>query len=418
MPRPGPRPYECVRRAWHSERHQPMRGLIIQQIFRLVHDNHPSATKKNKEWQEKLPIVVLRAEEIMYSKANSEAEYSNSETLWDRVNEAVDTIIRKDERTESGELLPPCVEAALNLGCVPVRASRSQRHNNPRTYLRPTHQECGDMPPKVLNEKANDRNSVLMPLHISKSSMLKMPQNVDTARSVWECNKHITLNTTQRIASSCDRHPSIGNRNSIEFDHDTSLNRGSVYPLYYGTSFKPEVPQLGFQEPQKSDSIIVGVPIFSSVAETTEVGCLQNLFPYGDDINVAKETYEAASKDYKGKGSEMGFDLSLRLGLFSDSNSSREKESGCGADRVGHRVVPVEGRLKEKEFSFFPVESAYEHSWLNKSRWNSEGENQNTEVASRKRKLPTSADIETDQFFWSQDSTSNHLAGQMRRPGL
>ncbi|KAL0382898.1 UNVERIFIED_CONTAM: hypothetical protein Scaly_0577100 [Sesamum calycinum] len=241
------------------------------------------------------------------------------------------------------------------------------------------------MSPKVLNENANDRNSVLMPLHTSKSSMLKMPQNVDTPRSVWECNKHITLNTTQCIASSCDIHPSIGNRNSIEFDHDTALNRGSVYPLYYGMGFKPEVPQLGFQEPQKSDSII--------------------------------ETYEA-SKDYKEKGSEMGFDLSLRLGLFSDSNSSREKESGCGADRVGHRVFQDEGRLKEKEFSFFPVESAYDRSWLNRSRWNSEGENQNTEVASRKRKLPSSADIETDQFFWSQDSTSNHLAGQMRRPGL
>ncbi|KAK4404162.1 hypothetical protein Sango_0784800 [Sesamum angolense] len=119
MPRPGPRPYECVRRAWHSERHQPMRGLIIQQIFRLVHDNHPSATKKNKEWQEKLPIVVLRAEEIMYSKANSEAEYSDSETLWDRVNDAVDTIIRKDESTESGELLPPCVEGA-HLSCASI----------------------------------------------------------------------------------------------------------------------------------------------------------------------------------------------------------------------------------------------------------------------------------------------------------
>ena len=35
MPRPGPRPYECVRRAWHSERHQPVRGSIIQQIFRF-----------------------------------------------------------------------------------------------------------------------------------------------------------------------------------------------------------------------------------------------------------------------------------------------------------------------------------------------------------------------------------------------
>lgn len=39
---------------------------------RVVHEVHCPATKKNKEWQEKLPIVVLKAEEIMYSKANSE----------------------------------------------------------------------------------------------------------------------------------------------------------------------------------------------------------------------------------------------------------------------------------------------------------------------------------------------------------
>lgn len=41
-------------------------------LTRLVHENHCAATKKNKEWQEKLPIVALKAEEIMYSKANSE----------------------------------------------------------------------------------------------------------------------------------------------------------------------------------------------------------------------------------------------------------------------------------------------------------------------------------------------------------
>lgn len=34
----------------------------------------------------------------------------NLETLWDRVNDAVNTIIRKDENTETGELLPPCIE--------------------------------------------------------------------------------------------------------------------------------------------------------------------------------------------------------------------------------------------------------------------------------------------------------------------
>lgn len=149
MPRPGPRPYECVKRAWHSDRHKPIRGSLIQEIFRFGHflvclllllfihvhiflslpfliaihlfltvqeeldavwsilssftfsaicyyhlllppfsywvkwsnfhfgcrlanDMHSAATRKNKEWQEKLPIVVLKVEEIMYSKANSE----------------------------------------------------------------------------------------------------------------------------------------------------------------------------------------------------------------------------------------------------------------------------------------------------------------------------------------------------------
>lgn len=41
-------------------------------MFRLVHENHTPGTKKNREWQEKLPVVVLKSEEIMYSKANSE----------------------------------------------------------------------------------------------------------------------------------------------------------------------------------------------------------------------------------------------------------------------------------------------------------------------------------------------------------
>lgn len=41
-------------------------------LIRVVIEAHSAATKKNKEWQEKLPIVVFKAEEIMYSKANSE----------------------------------------------------------------------------------------------------------------------------------------------------------------------------------------------------------------------------------------------------------------------------------------------------------------------------------------------------------
>ncbi|XP_057525185.1 uncharacterized protein LOC130804674 isoform X2 [Amaranthus tricolor] len=136
MPRRGSRPYECVRRAWHCERHHPIRGSLIQDIFRIANEIHCPATKKKKEWQEKLPIVVLKAEEIMYSKANSEAEYMNVITLWDRTNDAINTIIRREEGSEdTGEFLQPCIEAALQLGCFPRRGSRSQRNNNPVCYL-------------------------------------------------------------------------------------------------------------------------------------------------------------------------------------------------------------------------------------------------------------------------------------------
>ncbi|KAM1114694.1 hypothetical protein ACFX13_048221 [Malus domestica] len=94
-------------------------GILMEMVYlickgwidyKVVNEVHSSVTKKNKEWQKKLPLVVLRAEEIMYSKANSEVEYMNLDTLWDRANEAVNTIIRRDEGTEIGELLPPCVE--------------------------------------------------------------------------------------------------------------------------------------------------------------------------------------------------------------------------------------------------------------------------------------------------------------------
>ncbi|KAG4136818.1 hypothetical protein ERO13_D07G032450v2 [Gossypium hirsutum] len=127
MPRPGPRPYVFEKKSWHSDRHQPIRGSLVQEIFRVVNEIHSSATKKNKEWQEKLPVVVLKAEQIMYSKANSEAEYMDLKTLWDRTNDAINTIIRRNESTETGKVLQPCIEAALNLGCTARRTSRNQR---------------------------------------------------------------------------------------------------------------------------------------------------------------------------------------------------------------------------------------------------------------------------------------------------
>ncbi|OMO81168.1 hypothetical protein CCACVL1_12567 [Corchorus capsularis] len=256
MPRPGPRPYECVRRAWHSDRHQPMRGSIIQQILRLAIETHSTATKKNKEWQDKILTVIVKAEEIMYSKANSEAEYMNPDTIWDRVNDAINTIIRRDESTETGELLPPCVEAALNLGCHPVRASRSQRHCNPRTYLTPRAQEPVSAAPRILDKGSEERCPQLLPVQSDSQFARMATTNANLNISASQTNRH------SHPPFMSDNSPS-GHDQSMRMETNTLQNLGNVYPLYYGVHYQNAESHAGspVQENIASDTIIVGRPI-------------------------------------------------------------------------------------------------------------------------------------------------------------
>ncbi|XP_071717200.1 uncharacterized protein [Rutidosis leptorrhynchoides] len=312
MPRPGPRPFECVRRSWHSDRHQPVRGSIIQQIFKLVHENHSPGTKKNREWQEKLPVVVLKSEEIMYSKANSEAEYVDPETLWDRMNDAIDTIIRKDEANETGEFLPPCVEAALNLGCVPVKSSRSQRNTNTRNYLSPRNQDS--------------------------SPNVQRPNVVDRTSTISEADKNVRPNLTVNPPGSSFRPPSFENSpvQMMSFENRPS----SVYPLYQGFHFQP-------QNHQNSNKIIVGTPVFQAAREplpsSSQTGCPERLFLF--------------DKEYKGSKNEsqpklVECDLSLRLGLVSS-----DRKEVTHVDHVDLYRKSSESSLRNKEFSFFPMNS-------------------------------------------------------------
>ncbi|KAL3655828.1 hypothetical protein CASFOL_000224 [Castilleja foliolosa] len=228
MPRPGPRPYECVRRAWHSDRHQPIRGSVIQEIFRVVNEVHCSATRKNREWQEKLPIVVLKAEQIMYSKANSEAEYSDLKTLWDRVNDAVNTIIRRDETTESGEeFLQPCIEAALHLGCTPRRSSRSQRNDSSRYYLnRPeTLQNTSVSVPNDSNTNLYQNHKTITPLvpHHPQLSTLDTPSPSNPYLKDFDQNIHNrTSNPFKKFPGSAQT--------------PASSTTWSVYPLFCDNS--------------------------------------------------------------------------------------------------------------------------------------------------------------------------------------
>lgn len=43
-----------------------------------------------------------------------QAEYMDENTLSERANDAIDTIIRKDDSTETGALLQPCIEGNMH----------------------------------------------------------------------------------------------------------------------------------------------------------------------------------------------------------------------------------------------------------------------------------------------------------------
>ncbi|XP_027072973.1 uncharacterized protein [Coffea arabica] len=420
MPRPGPRPYECVRRAWHSDRHQPIRGSIIQRIFKLVYERHGAVTKKNKEWQAKLPIVVLKAEEIMYSKADSEAQYMDLETVWDRVNDAIDTIIRRDESTETGELLPPCVEAALNLGCVPERASRSQRHNNPRTYLSPRTQEGGYAASKVSGGNTDVQNRSLLPPYSGNQSNLERSTG-SLEPLVSESNRHLVPNVNSPSTSS-SKNLNFPTDSQIAWkDGKASFNVGSVYPLYYGTSFQPDISRLGSQKPHVSKDIIVGRPIFASVEKPAEIGCIRTLLA-NEANSIAPKQADAGEK--MTEEPEVECDLSLRLGPFSNSMLCRGKGTTLVNDKIdpanpsemGEVKVVSSSSSREKDFSLFSLETTNDPSSFCLGRYNVEGEGrENVETFLRKRKLPFGSSADNRQILWQLKPTPHHFADQMKK---
>ncbi|XP_071742242.1 uncharacterized protein [Rutidosis leptorrhynchoides] len=230
------------------------------------------------------------------------------------MNDAIDTIIRKYETMEeNGEFLPPCVEAALNLGCVPVKSSRSQRNSNTINYLSPRNEDSG---PNV-----------------------QKPNFVDRTSTISEANKDIRPNLIVNPPGPSFYPPTFENlpRQMMSFENRPS----SLYPLYQGFQFQPRAPQIGFQSiHQNSNKIIVRTPVFQAAREPlppfSQTGCHERLFLFD-----SKED-NSSKKEIQPKLAEC--DLSLRLGpVVSDRN---------------HDVDDLDPR--SREFSFFPLNSEAE----------------------------------------------------------
>ncbi|CAA3019916.1 uncharacterized protein LOC111382085 [Olea europaea subsp. europaea] len=346
MPRPGQRPYECVKRAWHSDSHHPIRGSLIQEIFRIVNEVHSSATKKNKEWQENLPIVVLKAEEIMYSKANSEAEYSNLKTLWHRVNDAIDNIIRRDESSETGEFLQPCIEAALYLGCIPRRLSRSQRNDTPRYYLRPETPESTSVPPSCLDGK-------LLGNYTSKSDLMLQHLKFLTTTTINSSFSDTNVESLVVRNKDCSnvKFPVLP-KNLIpsgNYQSEPMQTSWSVYPLYNADQLQFDDPKFSLKQPSNT---------YFHPTENDKTKSIHNRSLCKADSPKITLPVEIDSNN----PSEIQCDLSLRLGspAVSCKNMNgcpQEEENGnLGNARKGRRKL-------SDDFSFFVQAKNKEVCW-------------------------------------------------------
>ncbi|PIA58866.1 hypothetical protein AQUCO_00400011v1 [Aquilegia coerulea] len=347
MPRPGPRSYECTRKAWHSDSHQPMRGFLIQEIFRVVSETHSSQTKKKKEWQEKLPVVVSKAEEIMYSKANSEMEYMDLQTLWERTNDAINTIIHRKESTETGVHLQPCIEAALILGCTARSASRTQRNSNPRSYLNTSTQEHNPVFPGVLDNVIHARSSLLAPHHSSKLS--------PTSRILPYCltpGRPLTANSTQLLMDSgsphtCDinasvsyafpfsseNRPASSRNQAFSIESHPSDNLSCAYPFYNCAHHQATDSQVVLQSFHGTNFHPVQLATFQaqSITKPYEKGFLHDFFTSDGGVNASDRRTAAEIRNADEIPPPIECDLSLHLGPLSVSSCART-ETRCRHD--------------------------------------------------------------------------------------
>ena len=253
---------------------------------------------------------------------------------------------------------------------------------------------------------------------------------MDSTHLVLDSDRHVTQNNS--LATPCNFHfpfekfP-LGSNQSMTVETNTSLNFGSVYPLYYGTHFENEESHLGFQLPESANAstIFVGTPIGTSIAEPSEVGIiLQNLFTSDGTENVLIRNTREDSRDTCGKEPVAECDLSLRLGPSSDLCMRKEKclapdteDVGLSSSQDGAKVSGL-SLGKSKGFCFFPSETANSPFEYCSNKWNPGEEGQNVDATGRKRKAPYNNDLEGGQFFWQPEIQPDHFTGRIYRPGL
>lgn len=253
--------------------------------------------------------------------------------------------------------------------------------------------------------------------------------NANSTLPVPESNSRV-IGSDNLVAPSS--YPSLyeniptGHSKVITAETNIPMKLGAVYPLYYGTQFQNESPQLGSQisENLNSNPIFVGKPVGTSISESAEMGALPNLFSCPAPDITSKRIAQPEFGDINKKPLTRECDLSLRLGLSADPSMSLDRSSARETAEIGSISSQERNKFSDlssqrnKEFCFFPEKTANDCPESCSSKWFSERECLNLEASIIKPKAPSSDNLEDVQFCWQPGLPSNQFIGQIRGPDL
>lgn len=276
-------------------------------------------------------------------------------------------------------LLTLLVLAALNLGCIPRRASRSQRHSNPVCYLSPNTKEPTDVSQKPHdNSKSNQpcSKSMLPPLLPIQSSNLHVSTTQFGSKySAVGPEIQFMPSNASKVEKRSLEIPNMDlpcKTRAFPMPMESCIwpDLGCVYPLYYcpGQYLPTSQPQPRMNPMDNN--------IFPSMKPSIQSNC-------GTDCS--KKSKLAHNTEC---------DLSLRLGLPSPpssevesslahevedvgSSSSCEGGKSCGPLPKGAGMMNLESSLssaRDKGFDFFSADHIDEHHESCSSKWSSQGD--------------------------------------------
>ena len=262
-----------------------------------------------------------------------------------------------------------------------MRASRSERNNNPRTYLTPRTQEHTSGSSQTIGEPSPR----FLALQSGNSLNVTKTTATVSALPISDTNKH----AFSEGFSTCHHQP-------LTMETNTPWNLGSVYPLYYGSQYGARESQLRMNTPENTSShtILVGTPVITPIAEPNVIGLLQNFSYSSRSQHVLNRTTREAAGENQENSFDRECDLSLRLGPCSHPNFGSEKgipyeneDANSRGSQEGINSYHHSPQMN-REFRFYPGKTGYEPFDPNSTKCNFEGEDQNLEANFRKRKAP------------------------------